>query len=98
MGGYFYYMVAGGRRSLGEAGRPGWRERGGGGQVSPLPPPAVGRSPSLVTAPVPPNDVAPNADGKRVVTKYSTSDRNNLMGAKSGPAIAELLLDGPSRY
>lgn len=33
-----------------------------------------------VTSPLPPQEVLPNADGERVVTLYSTTDRNDLTG------------------
>ncbi len=49
------------------------------------------------TAPVPPDNVAPNADGECVVTIYSTSDRNDLMSMTSGPSIADFLLDGANQ-
>ncbi|KAL3778318.1 hypothetical protein ACHAW5_008871 [Stephanodiscus triporus] len=93
-GGYFYYAAAG----TTAAGGGGTSGTTGGERVSPPRPAAVGKSPSLVTAPVPPDDVAPNADGERVVTIYSTSDRNDLTGTTSGPAVADLSLDGASRY
>ncbi len=47
-----------------------------------------------VTAPVPPNNVAPNANGERVVTIYSTSDSNNLTSMTSRPSIANFFLNG----
>ncbi len=47
----------------------------------------------LITAPMPPDDVAPNADGKRVVTIYSTSDRNDLTSMTFGPGVADFSLD-----
>ncbi len=50
-----------------------------------------------VTAPVPPDDVAPNADGERVVRIYSTSDRNDLTSMTSGPGVADFSLDGANQ-
>ena len=50
-----------------------------------------------VTAPVPPDDVAPNADGERVVRIYSTSDRNDLTLMTSGPGVADFSLDGANQ-
>ncbi len=47
-----------------------------------------------VTAPVPPDDVVPNADGERIMTIYSTLDRNDLTSMTSGPGVANFLLDG----
>jgi hypothetical protein len=50
-----------------------------------------------VTAPVPPDDVAPNANGECVVTIYSTLDRNDLTSMTSGHGITNFLLDGANQ-
>jgi hypothetical protein len=88
--GYFYYAAV-------EA-----TGGGGGGRGAPPPPTtaisnARRKSPLLITAPVPP-DVVPNAKGERVVTIYSTLDRNNLTSMMSQPSVADFLLDGASQY
>ncbi|KAL3827128.1 hypothetical protein ACHAXA_002363 [Cyclostephanos tholiformis] len=85
--GYFYYAAA-------ETSTPG-------GKTLPTPAAAVGgrKSPSLITAPVLPIDVVPNANGERVVTIYSTSDRNDLTGATYQPGVAaDFSLDSASQY
>ncbi len=51
----------------------------------------------LITAPVPPDDVAPNANGECVVTIHSKLDRNNLTSMTSGPGIADCLLDSANQ-
>ena len=94
--GYFYYAAA---ETTG----------GGGGSASGAPPssPAAAaaaavnarrKSPGLITAPVPPDDVVPNADGERVVTIYSTSDKNDLTSMTNQPSAADFSLDGASQY
>jgi hypothetical protein len=50
-----------------------------------------------VMAPVPPDDITPNTNGKCVVMIYSTSDRNNLTSMTSGPSLANFLLDGANQ-
>ncbi len=50
-----------------------------------------------VTAFVLPDNVAPNADGKCIMTIYSMSDRNNLMSVTSGPGITDFLLDSTNQ-
>ncbi len=50
-----------------------------------------------VTAPMPPDNVMPNANGKCAVAIYSTSDRNSLTSMTSGPGAANLLLDGANQ-
>ncbi len=49
------------------------------------------------TAPVPPDNVMPNADGKSVMMIYSTLDRNDLTSMTSGPRVADFLLDGANK-
>ena len=91
--GYFYYAAA---ETTGR----------GGGSASGAPPssPAAAaanarrKSPGLITAPVPPDDVVPNADGERVVTIYSTSDKNDLTSMTNQPSVADFSLDGASQY
>jgi hypothetical protein len=93
--GYFYYAAA---ETTG----------GGGGSASgapPTPPAAAAaaanarrKSPGLITAPVPPDDVVPNADGERVVTIYSTSEKNDLTSMTNQPSVADFSLDGASQY
>ncbi len=50
-----------------------------------------------VTAPVPPDNVAPNADGECIVMIYSTSDRNDLTSMTSGPGVANFSLDSTNQ-
>ena len=48
--------------------------------------------------PLPPIDVTLNANGERVVTEYSTSDRNDLTGATNQPGVAaDFSLDAASQ-
>jgi hypothetical protein len=48
-------------------------------------------------ASVPP-DVVPNANGKHVMTIYSTSDSSNLTSMTSQPSVVDLLLDSTLQY
>jgi hypothetical protein len=50
-----------------------------------------------VTAPVPPDDIAPNANGECIMMIYSMSDRNDLTSMTSGPSIADFLLNGANQ-
>ncbi|EED91118.1 predicted protein [Thalassiosira pseudonana CCMP1335] len=53
-------------------------------------------SQSRITSPLPPKDVQPNEKGERVVTVYSTTDKNDLTGmtTQSGYFQSDMSMDG----
>ena len=90
--GYFYYAAS-------ETSTSGMGKAHVASSAVAVPGKRSGKSPSLITAPVPPIDVMPNANGERVVTIYSTSDRNDLTSATNQPGVAtDFSLDAASQY
>ena len=55
------------------------------------------KSQSHITAPPPPEDIKPNEKGERVVTLYSTTDKNDLTGMTSQTPMADMSMDN-ARY
>ncbi|KAL7543331.1 hypothetical protein ACHAXR_012654 [Thalassiosira sp. AJA248-18] len=52
---------------------------------------------SQLTAPPPPEDIKPNEKGERVVTIYSTTDKNDLTGVTSQTPMADMSMEN-ARY